>query len=351
VGCGFRRRADRLIATMPTNDPRSNEANRSLWSLWFQFVTDLFRWIGVLGRELRQSRGRYFVVAIPLLWLGLFFLVPFLIVMKISVATALPGARPPFTPLLAAVADGGVTLKLTAANYAMLLGDSLYVNAYLNSLLFAGVSTVFALVIGYPIAYGIARAKPLPRLFLLTLVILPFWTSSLLRSYAMIGILKSNGVLNQLLLAVGVIDQPLEILHTNLAVYIGIVYNYLPFMILPLTANLMRMDFTLLEAAEDLGARPWQAFLRVTLPLSLPGIIAGSLLVFIPAVGEFVIPDLLGGPDAITIGRVIWTEFFTNRDWPVASAVAVAMLILIVVPTLLFEYIQDRRLDAAAQRP
>ncbi len=328
----------------------ARNGNGSLWSLWFQFVFDLFRWIGVLGRELRQSRGRYLVLALPLLWLGLFFLVPFLIVMKISVATSLAGARPPYTPLFGTTPEGGMTLTFTAANYLFMLGDSLYLKAYLNSLMFAGVSTLLALLVGYPIAYGIARARPMARLVLLTLVILPFWTSSLLRSYAMIGILKSNGLLNQMLLGIGVIDQPLEILHTNLAVYIGIVYNYLPFMILPLTANLMRLDFTLLEAAADLGARPISAFLRVTLPLSLPGIIAGSLLVFIPAVGEFVIPDLLGGPDAITIGRVIWTEFFTNRDWPLASAVAVAMLLLIVIPTLIFEAFQDRRAEREAAR-
>jgi putrescine transport system permease protein len=321
-----------------------------LWSLWFQFVTDLFRWIGVLGKELRQSRGRYLVLAIPLLWLTLFFLVPFLLVLKISVASALPGARPPYSALFDQVADGGVTLKLTAANYALLLTDKLYIKAYLNSLLFAGVSTVFCLLIGYPMAYGIARAKPLGRLALLTLVILPFWTSSLLRSYALIGILKTNGLLNQVLLGIGAIDAPLEILHTNIAVYIGIVYNYLPFMILPLTANLMKLDFTLLEAAADLGARPFSAFTRITLPLSLPGIVAGSLLVFIPSVGEFVIPDLLGGPDALTIGRVIWTEFFNNRDWPMASAVAVAMLALITVPTLLFEYTQERRAEQEARR-
>jgi putrescine transport system permease protein len=205
------------------------------------------------------------------------------------------------------------------------------------------VSTAFCLLLGYPIAYGIARATPAWRLLMLVGVILPFWTSSLLRTYALTGILKGNGLLNQALIGIGLISEPLEILYTNMAVYIGIVYNYLPFMILPLTANLMRLDFTLLEAAEDLGARPLQAFARVTLPLSLPGIVAGSLLVFIPAVGEFVIPDLLGGPDAITIGRVLWTEFFTNRDWPLAAAVAVAMLVLIVLPTLVFEFVQNRR--------
>ena len=202
---------------------------------------------------------------------------------------------------------------------------------------------MFCLLLGYPIAYGIARARPTMRMLLLVLVILPFWTSSLLRTYALIGILKANGLLDQALVAIGLVGPDFALLHTDSAVYIGIVYNYLPFMILPLTATLMRLDFTLLEAAEDLGSRPWQAFLRVTLPLSMPGIIAGALLVFIPAVGEFVIPDILGGPDALTIGRVLWIEFFTNRDWPLAAAVTIAMLVLIVLPVLVFEYFENRR--------
>ena len=309
---------------------------------WDQVVRNLFRWFGAIGQEFRTHRGRIFVIAIPMLWLGLFFLVPFVIVMKISLATPLFGQTPPYSPLFDHAEDGALTLRITWANYAALLKDSLYLKAYLNSLLFASVSTTLTLLIGYPIAYGIARATPVWRMMLLVGVILPFWTSSLLRTYAMIGILKTNGLINQFLLWLGVIDQPLDLLYTNLAVYIGIVYNYLPFMILPLTANLMRLDFTLLEAAADLGARPWQAFMRITLPLSLPGIIAGAMLVFIPAVGEFVIPDILGGPDAITIGRVLWTEFFTNRDWPLASSVAVAMLLLIVLPTLIFEYVENR---------
>lgn len=312
-------------------------------SFWFQVVRNLFRWFGAIGEEFRTRRGRFVVTLIPMLWLGLFFLVPFLIVLKISLASAVFGQTPPYTALLQPSGDGAVSLRVTLANYAALLGDGLYLKAYLNSLGFAAVSTAFCLLLGYPIAYGIARARPALRLLMLVGVILPFWTSSLLRTYALTGILKGNGLLNQALMGIGVISEPMEILYTNSAVYIGIVYNYLPFMILPLTANLMRLDFTLLEAAADLGARPIQAFLRVTLPLSMPGIVAGSLLVFIPAVGEFVIPDILGGPDAITIGRVLWTEFFTNRDWPLAAAVAVAMLVLIVLPTLVFEYVQNRR--------
>jgi putrescine transport system permease protein len=310
--------------------------------MWAAVVTNLFRLIGTWGREIRDSRGRYVVIALPLLYLIAFFLVPFLFVLKISFATSAIG-QPPYTPLVSWDEHGALTLRLVFENYRFLLGDPLYVGAYLNSLWFATVATIACLVIGYPIAYGIARARPAVRVVLLVLVILPFWTSSLLRSYALIGILRTNGVLNQLLMALGIIDQPLEILHTNLAVHIGIVYNYLPFMILPLVATLMRLDFTLLEAAADLGARPLSAFLRITLPLSIPGIIAGSLLVFIPAVGEFVIPDLLGGPDSLTIGRVLWTEFFTNRDWPLAAAVAVAMLALIVIPIMLFEWLNERQ--------
>lgn len=310
--------------------------------MWSTVASNLFRFIGTWGRELRDSRGRYVVTALPMLYLAAFFLVPFLFVLKISFATSTIG-QPPYTPLVAWTEDGALTLRLVFENYRLLLGDPLYVGAYLNSLQFATVATIACLVIGYPIAYGIARANPLARMVLLVLVILPFWTSSLLRSYALIGILRTNGVLNQVLMGLGIIDQPLEILHTNLAVHIGIVYNYLPFMILPLVANLMRLDFTLLEAAADLGARPASAFLRITLPLSIPGIIAGGLLVFIPAVGEFVIPDLLGGPDSLTIGRVLWTEFFTNRDWALAAAVAVAMLALIVIPIMLFEYFSERQ--------
>jgi putrescine transport system permease protein len=321
------------------------------WPLWAQVVRDFIRWFRSVGRDLGTHRGRYLVVALPLVWLGLFFLLPFLIVLKISVAESVPGARPPYSALIETLADGAATVKLTAASYAQLVADPLYASAYVNSLVFAAVATLAALLIGYPIAYGIARARPVARLVLLVLVILPFWTSSLLRSYALIGVMKTNGLVNNVLLASGLVDAPLVLLHTNLAVYVGIVYNYLPFMILPLTANLMRLDFTLLEAASDLGARPWRAFLAVTVPLSMPGIVAGSLLVFVPAVGEFVIPDLLGGPDALTIGRVIWTEFFTNRDWPLTAAVAMAMLALIVVPILLFEYLQDRRLHEPEAHP
>jgi putrescine transport system permease protein len=320
------------------------------WSqLWADVVRNLFGWFRAVGTEFRTRRGRFVVTMLPMLWLLLFFAVPFLIVLKISFAEAVFGQSPPYTPLVEHAVDGATSLRLHAGSYLLLLQDPLYVAAYLKSLLFAGVSTLCCLLLGYPIAYGIARARPAWRMLLLVLVILPFWTSSLLRTYAMIGMLKANGVLTGALAAIGLVEPGTAILHTDLAVYIGIVYNYLPFMILPLTATLMRLDFGLLEAAADLGAKPWQAFLRVTLPLSMPGIIAGALLVFIPAVAEFVIPDILGGPDALTIGRVLWTEFFTNRDWPLAAAVAVAMLLMLVIPTLLFEYIENRRERSEAQ--
>ena len=327
----------------------SSAPNGTWTQLWAEVVRNLFGWFRAVGTEFRTRRGRFLVTMLPMLWLLLFFAVPFLIVLKISFAEAVFGQSPPYTPLVEQAADGATSLRLHAGSYALLLQDPLYVAAYLKSLLFAGVSTLFCLLLGYPIAYGIARARPAWRMLLLVLVILPFWTSSLLRTYAMIGMLKANGVLTGALAAIGLVEPGTAILHTDLAVYIGIVYNYLPFMILPLTATLMRLDFDLLEAAADLGARPWQAFGRITLPLSMPGIIAGSLLVFIPAVGEFVIPDILGGPDALTIGRVLWTEFFTNRDWPLAAAVAVAMLLLLVIPTLLFEYVENRRERREAQ--
>ena len=320
-----------------------------VWSFWNDVVRNLFGWFRAVGTEFRTRRGRFIVTMLPMLWLLLFFAVPFLIVLKISFAEAVFGQSPPYTPLIERAADGATSLRLQASSYALLLQDPLYVAAYLKSLLFAGVSTLFCLLLGYPIAYGIARARPVWRMVLLVLVILPFWTSSLLRTYAMIGMLKANGLISKTLSAIGLVEPGAAILHTDLAVYIGIVYNYLPFMVLPLTATLMRLDFNLLEAAADLGARPMQGFARITLPLSMPGIIAGALLVFIPAVGEFVIPDILGGPDALTIGRVLWTEFFTNRDWPVAAAVAVAMLLLLVIPTLLFEYVENRRERREAQ--
>ncbi|MFO1393071.1 MAG: ABC transporter permease subunit [Steroidobacteraceae bacterium] len=293
--------------------------------------------------------GRGAVTSVPYLWLVLFFLVPFVIVLKISFSSAVI-AMPPYEPLLNWASDKVVAVKLNIGNFLFLVQDDLYWKAYLNSIKVAGISTVFCLLIGYPIAYAIARSSQSARNVLMLMVVLPFWTSFLLRVYAWIGILKNNGLLNNLLIWLGVIDEPLVILQTDLAVYIGIVYSYLPFMILPLYANLEKMDLTLLEAAADLGCKPWQAFYKVTLPLSTPGIIAGCLLVFIPAVGEFVIPSLLGDPGMLMIGRVLWTEFFNNRDWPVASAVAIALLMFLVIPIMYYQRAQDAEAGGGLHR-
>jgi len=285
------------------------------------------------------------VILIPYLWLLFFFLIPFFIVFKISLSTTAI-AMPPYTPTLG-LADGFSGLlsqigEFSFDNYLWLTQDALYFNAYVSSVIIAGISTLLALIVGYPIAYGMARAPATIRPTLLMLVILPFWTSFLIRVYAWIGILKPEGLLNQLLLATGVIDQPLVILNTHTAIFIGIVYSYLPFMILPLYSALEKMDYSLIEAAQDLGCPPASAFWKITFPLSLPGVIAGCLLVFIPAVGEFVIPDLLGGSQTLMIGKTLWNEFFANRDWPVSSAVAVILLLLLVVPIMFFQQAQAR---------
>lgn len=292
-------------------------------------------------RWLPGTRGG--VIAAPYLWLLLFFAVPFVIILMISFARTQVGS-PPYTWLLEYV-DGAFSLKLSLGNYATLFKDSQYVLAYLSSIKIAVIATLFTLLIGYPMAYVISRMSPAARNVAMMLVVLPSWTSFLIRVYAWIGILDRNGLLNQLLLKVGLIDAPLQILYTPTAAYIGIVYCYLPFMVLPLYANLVKLDHRLLEAAYDLGAKPWQAFLRITLPLSRTGIIAGCMLVAIPAVGEFVIPEMLGGPDTLMIGRVLWGEFFNNRDWPTASAVAIVMLALLLVPILLFNRVQQRQLE------
>ncbi len=293
--------------------------------------------------------GRGAVIAMPFLWLLLFFLVPFLIVFGISFSESIV-AQPPYAPLLGWLVDedAGTTklqILLNLTNYLRLTGDDLYILAYLNSVKIALVTTLLCLAIGYPMAYAIARADPARRGPLMMLVILPFWTSFLIRIYAWIGILKGNGVISNLLEWTGITSGPVEILYSDWAVYIGMTYCYLPFMVLPLYSTLEKMDPTLLEAAADLGCRPLKAFLTVTLPLSLPGIIAGSLLVFIPAVGEFVTPELLGGPDTLMIGRVLWNEFFANRDWPVASGVAIALLLVLVVPIMIFQYVQGREAE------
>ncbi len=301
------------------------------------------------ARDGKPGSGRWFragVIGIPYLWLVALFLIPFLIVFKISLSeTAI--AQPPYLPTFD-LADLSASLQalreLSFENYVWLGGDPLYINAYLSSLRIAFVSTVLALAVGYPLAYGMARAPGGLRPVLLMLVILPFWTSFLIRVYAWIGILRGEGYLNQFLLWTGLVSQPLNLLNTELAVYIGIVYSYLPFMVLPIYASLERMDHRLVEAANDLGCPPFWAFWKITFPLSLPGVVAGSFLVFIPAVGEFVIPDLLGGSQTLMIGKVLWDEFFINRDWPVASAVAVLLLLVLVVPIMIFQKIQARSL-------
>jgi putrescine transport system permease protein len=285
-------------------------------------------------------RGRGLVVAVPVLWLLVFFLVPFGVVAAISFSEAII-ARPPFAPIAEWV-DGRLLVALNFENYRYLWDDALYRNAYLFSIRTALISATAALLIGYPMAYFVARSPEPRRTMLLMLVVLPFWTSFLLRVYAWQGFLRSNGVINNALLSLGVIDTPILMLQTNFAVYVGIVYTYLPFMILPLYANLVKLDRDLLEASADLGGRPWATFLHVTLPLSFPGIVAGFMLVFIPAIGEFVIPELLGGPDTLMIGRILWNEFFSNRDWPVASAVAIAMLVAVVVPIMILRALGQR---------
>ena len=294
-------------------------------------------------------RGRTFVTAVPYVWLLLFFLIPFAIVLKISFSTT-QIAMPPYEPLLHWAGEKMLQIQLNLGNFAFLVEDNLYWMAYLNSIFVAAVSTLICLLIGYPIAYAIARSNPSTRNILMLLVVLPFWTSFLLRVYAWIGILKNNGLLNNFLMWLGVIDQPIQMLQTDFAVYVGIVYSYLPFMILPLYANLEKLDIALLEAAADLGCKPWQAFYKVTLPLSKPGIIAGCLLVFIPAVGEFVIPSLLGDPGMLMIGKVLWTEFFNNRDWPVASAVAIALLLFLVIPIMFYQRAQDAEAGGGVHR-
>jgi len=283
---------------------------------------------------------RIALILVPYAWLLLFFLVPFAIVFKISLSD-IALAIPPFTPVFD-FSEGWAAFKdkfaqLDWDNYTWLMGDDLYYKAYLSSLQIAFVSTILTLLVGYPIAQGMAKAPRYWQPTLLMLIILPFWTSFLIRIYAWIGILSTEGYLNQFLMGIGLIGEPLTILNTNVAVYIGVVYTYLPFMVLPIYSTLEKMDPSLLEAAEDLGCSRREAFWRITLPLSRPGIIAGSMLVFIPVVGEFVIPSILGGSNTLMIGRVLWDEFQANRDWPVASAVAIILLLILVIPIVIFQ--------------
>ncbi len=293
-----------------------------------------------------RRRWLRWALVTPYLWLLIFFLAPFVIIFKISLADPLV-ALPPFTPFFDWAASGFERIQVTLDNFVFLFQDRFYAIIYLNSIKIAAIGTLFCLLLGYPIAYYIARQPTARRNLLLLGIILPFWISFLLRVYAWIGLLNNNGVINNFLAWLGLIDGPLPLIYNDFAVYIGIVYSYLPFMILPLYANLERLDLDLHEAAEDLGARRWQVFLDVTLPLSIPGIIAGSLLVFIPAIGEFIIPALLGGSDTLMIGRVLWDEFFINRDWPVASAVSVVLLLILVLPMMWFQKTQSDRGQAA----
>ena len=285
-------------------------------------------------------------VSLPYIWLLLFFLMPFLIILKISFAEPII-AQPPFSALFDWGAQGLAKLQVTFENYAFLFQDGYYGIIYLASLKIAAIGTLLCLLLGYPMAYYIARQPPQRRQLLLLAVILPFWISFLLRVYAWIGLLNNRGVINDFLIWTGVIHTPIQMLYNDFAVYLGIVYSYLPFMILPLYSNLERMDLDLLDAAADLGARRWRAFVDVTLPISVPGIIGGCLLVFIPAVGEFTIPALLGGADTLMIGRVLWDEFFINRDWPVASAVSVVLLLLLIAPIMWFQRLQTREQESA----
>jgi putrescine transport system permease protein len=295
-----------------------------------------------------RSWGRRLVVLAPYLWLAIFFLLPFLIVFKISLSqTAI--AQPPYVPVFDPT-GGWQALKdfiaaLSFDNYALLASDTIYLLSYLKSLEIAALATLILLLIGYPLAYGIARAPSRLQPVLVLLVVLPFWTSFLIRIYAWINILQRDGLLNDVLLALGLVNEPPAWLSSDTAIYIGIVYSYLPFMALPIYATLHKMDEALLEAAADLGARPWKAFWLVTVPISLPGVMAGALLCFIPIIGEFVIPDLLGGSETMMIGQSLWTEFFANRDWPVASAIAVVLLCLLLTPIVVYQHLQVRELE------
>ncbi|GGX38514.1 putrescine/spermidine ABC transporter permease [Tateyamaria omphalii] len=287
---------------------------------------------------------RAVLIAVPYAWLLALFLIPFAVVFKISLSD-IALAIPPYTPT---AKDGiwNMLSQLDFENFIFLTEDDLYWKAYVSSLQIALISTVLTLLVGYPMAYAMARAPEQWRPTLLMLVILPFWTSFLIRVYAWVGILSGEGFLNQFLMWIGIVDAPLTILNTNTAVYIGIVYTYLPFMILPIYSALDRLDGSLIEAAEDLGCSRIKAFWLVTIPLSRNGIIAGCFLVFIPALGEFVIPSLLGGSGTLMIGKVLFEEFFSNRDWPVASAVAVILLLILIIPIVLFQRNEQKQVEA-----
>lgn len=295
------------------------------------------------GINKNDELWRRFAIAAPYLWLLVFFLAPFAIILKISLADPIL-AQPPYSSSF----DGDGRPAMSLSNYFFLLSDKLYSITYLRSVAMASVTTTLCLMLGFPMAYGIARAKPATRSLLLLLIVLPFWISFLLRVYAWMGLMNNHGVINNLFIWLGVIDQPLQIMYTDFATAVGLVYSYLPFMILPLYASLERMDLDLVDAAQDLGATRTRAFWDITWPLAKPGTIAGCLLVFIPAMGEYVIPYLLGGPDSLFIGRVLFDEFYSNRDWPLASAVAIILLLLLVVPIVLLQRTQAKDGEQAA---
>jgi len=290
----------------------------------------------------RDQLWRHVAVAVPYLWLLVFFLAPFAIILKISLADPII-AQPPFTSTF----DESGKLLASADNFKFLLTDKLYAITYLRSIVMAGMATLLCLALGFPMAYGIARSSTSTRSLLLLLIVLPFWISFLLRVYAWMGLMNNYGVINNLLMWLELIDQPIQLMYTDFAIFVGLAYSYLPFMILPLYATLERMDLDLVEAAQDLGASRTHAFWDITWPLAKPGVIAGCLLVFIPAMGEYVIPYLLGGPESLMIGRVLWDEFFVNRDWPLASAVAIVLLLLLVVPIVLLQRYQAKDEEAA----
>lgn len=288
-----------------------------------------------------QSRWKTVVIIIPFSWLLIFFLAPFFIVAKISLSE-LTISSPPFSDMIEWIDGTVITIRLVFDNFIYIFDDPLYAKTYVNSLKIASISTILALLIGYPIAYAIARSGPVAKQLLLFAIILPFWTSFLLRVYAWMGLLADQGTINNLMISLGIIETPIRMLYTEFAVYIGIVYTYLPFMILPLYANMEKLDGTLNEAAADLGSSPVNTFFKITLPLTMPGIIAGALLVFIPATGEYVIPDLLGGGNVQMIGRQLYNEFARNIDWPVASAVAIVLLLLLVLPMAIYQHYQGK---------
>jgi putrescine transport system permease protein len=290
----------------------------------------------LIYRKKSVWQDRRLVTAIPFLWLGMFFLIPFLLIFKISFSQSIL-AIPPFKPIVEWSEDAILQFRFNIGNYWHLLTDPFYADGFITSITVALFATILCLILGYWMAYSMAQSTPRWRPLLLLLVILPFWTSFLVRVYAWMGLLSNEGILNMVLLKLGVIDEPKQFLFNNFAVMIGIVYCYLPFMVLPIYIAIEKIDQVYLEAAYDLGSRPWQAFWRITVPLSMPGVVSGCILVFIPAIGEYVIPELLGAPDTLMIGRIIWLEFFNNRDWPLASTVAVIMLILLVVPIVVLQ--------------